>query len=113
VFEFLDVDLKRYMEAGNSQGQPLSLELCQVSIITLSLFPDILPGSAGSPVTTRHIFASSDQRSPGSPRLTTFDSEFRIQIFGFGGVDCAPTARVSRDPAPCPAHPHNIVIMYI
>jgi hypothetical protein len=30
VFEFLDVDLKRYMEAGNSQGQPLSLELCQV-----------------------------------------------------------------------------------
>jgi hypothetical protein len=30
VFEFLDVDLKRYMEAGNSQGEPLSLELCQV-----------------------------------------------------------------------------------
>jgi homoserine acetyltransferase len=30
VFEFLDVDLKRYMEAGNSQGTPLSLELCQV-----------------------------------------------------------------------------------
>ena len=33
VFEFLDVDLKRYMEAGNSQGTPLSLELCQVRII--------------------------------------------------------------------------------
>ena len=32
VFEFLDVDLKRYMEAGNSQGTPLSLELCQVRI---------------------------------------------------------------------------------
>jgi hypothetical protein len=32
VFEFLDVDLKRYMEAGNSQGEPLSLELCQVMI---------------------------------------------------------------------------------
>lgn len=31
VFEFLDVDLKRYMEAGNSQGTPLSLELCQVA----------------------------------------------------------------------------------
>ena len=30
VFEFLDVDLKRYMEAGNSQGTPLTLELCQV-----------------------------------------------------------------------------------
>jgi len=29
VFEFLDVDLKRYMEAGNSQGTPLTLELCQ------------------------------------------------------------------------------------
>jgi hypothetical protein len=33
VFEFLDVDLKRYMEAGNSQGTPLSLELCQVRIV--------------------------------------------------------------------------------
>ena len=32
VFEFLDVDLKRYMEAGNSQGTPLSLELCQVRV---------------------------------------------------------------------------------
>ena len=32
VFEFLDVDLKRYMEAGNSQGTPLSLELCQVCV---------------------------------------------------------------------------------
>jgi hypothetical protein len=32
VFEFLDVDLKRYMEAGNSQGEPLTLELCQVII---------------------------------------------------------------------------------
>jgi hypothetical protein len=30
VFEFLDVDLKRYMEAGNSQGEPISLDLCQV-----------------------------------------------------------------------------------
>jgi len=29
VFEFLDVDLKRYMEAGNSQGTPLTLELCK------------------------------------------------------------------------------------
>ncbi|KAH9986852.1 Pkinase-domain-containing protein [Russula vinacea] len=29
VFEFLDVDLKRYMEAGNTQGEPISLELCQ------------------------------------------------------------------------------------
>jgi len=32
VFEFLDVDLKRYMEAGNAQGETLSLELCQVMI---------------------------------------------------------------------------------
>lgn len=33
VFEFLDVDLKRYMEAGNSQGTPLSLDLCQVCFV--------------------------------------------------------------------------------
>ena len=32
VFEFLDVDLKRYMEAGNSQGTPITLELCQVCV---------------------------------------------------------------------------------
>ena len=38
VFEFLDVDLKRYMEAGNSQGTPISLELCQVCVWVVSLF---------------------------------------------------------------------------
>ena len=30
VMEFLDVDLKRYIEAGNASGQPLSLELSKV-----------------------------------------------------------------------------------
>jgi hypothetical protein len=34
VFEFLDVDLKRYMEAGNAQGEPITLELCQVMIFS-------------------------------------------------------------------------------
>ncbi|KAA1470740.1 Pkinase-domain-containing protein [Dentipellis sp. KUC8613] len=29
VFEFLDVDLKRFMEHGNSSGTPLSLDLCK------------------------------------------------------------------------------------
>ena len=44
VFEFLDVDLKRYMEAGNSQGTPLSLELCQVRIIQSLIIPlDLSP----------------------------------------------------------------------
>src|SRR5260221_3477340 len=82
VFEFLDVDLKRYMEAGNSQGTPLTLELCQVRIVQKSLsspnvsYPpprslsDIFHLAAGStPVpTTRHIFVPftpSDQRSHG------------------------------------------------
>ena len=32
VFEFLDVDLKRYIEAGNASGTPLSLELCKVRV---------------------------------------------------------------------------------
>ena len=31
VFEFLDVDLKRYMDMGNKAGQPLSLDLVKVS----------------------------------------------------------------------------------
>jgi len=48
VFEFLDVDLKRYMEAGNSQGTPLSLELCQVRIIQDSHHPYPLHLAAGS-----------------------------------------------------------------
>ncbi|TFY77379.1 hypothetical protein EWM64_g6632 [Hericium alpestre] len=29
VFEFLDVDLKRFMEHGNSSGTPLSMDLCK------------------------------------------------------------------------------------
>jgi hypothetical protein len=50
VFEFLDVDLKRYMEAGNSQGEPISLELCQVMIfisISFALPPFFSLFSAG------------------------------------------------------------------
>lgn len=31
VFEFLDVDLKRYIENGNRSGTPLSLDLTKVS----------------------------------------------------------------------------------
>ena len=31
VFEFLDVDLKRYMENGNKMGNPMSLDLVKVS----------------------------------------------------------------------------------
>jgi hypothetical protein len=42
VFEFLDVDLKRYMEAGNSQGEPLSLDLCQVMIFVSFLYTPFL-----------------------------------------------------------------------
>lgn len=32
VFEFLDVDLKRYMENGNKSGNPLSLEIVKVCL---------------------------------------------------------------------------------
>ena len=32
VFEFLDVDLKRYMENCNKQGNPMTLDLVKVSI---------------------------------------------------------------------------------
>lgn len=38
VFEFLDVDLKRYMENGNRSGNPISLDLVKVSLITLSSY---------------------------------------------------------------------------
>lgn len=31
VFEFLDVDLKRYMDVGNKSGNPISLDLVKVS----------------------------------------------------------------------------------
>ena len=31
VFEFLDVDLKRYMDLGNKSGNPITLELVKVS----------------------------------------------------------------------------------
>jgi hypothetical protein len=55
VFEFLDVDLKRYMEAGNSQGEPLSLELCQVmnDFFYLSPFHSLLFLSMTLPTSPR------------------------------------------------------------
>ena len=31
VFEFLDVDLKRYMETGNQNRTPISLDIVKVS----------------------------------------------------------------------------------
>jgi hypothetical protein len=49
VFEFLDVDLKRYMEAGNSQGEPITLELCQVMIFISLLSFTLVPFSPTSP----------------------------------------------------------------
>ena len=35
VFEFLDVDLKRYMENGNRSNNPISLDL--VKVITIPI----------------------------------------------------------------------------
>jgi hypothetical protein len=32
VFEFLDVDLKRYMETGNQNRTPITLDIVKVSI---------------------------------------------------------------------------------
>ena len=60
VFEFLDVDLKRYMEAGNSQGTPLSLELCQVCVC-VSLFLCLsLCFSTPRPPRQRHLVRNAD-----------------------------------------------------
>ena len=39
MFEFLDVDLKRYMEYGNSTGAPLTLDICKVSAPVASFGP--------------------------------------------------------------------------
>lgn len=33
VFEFLDVDLKRYIEHGNKSGTPMTLDLVKVSLL--------------------------------------------------------------------------------
>ena len=52
VFEFLDVDLKRYMEAGNSQGTPLTLELCQVCAFHYCLGAPAPPLPSISPART-------------------------------------------------------------
>ena len=32
VFEFLDMDLKRFMVSGNSRGEPISLDIVKVCI---------------------------------------------------------------------------------
>ena len=39
VFEFLDVDLKRYMEHASTGGTPLTLEITKVIISFRSLLP--------------------------------------------------------------------------
>lgn len=36
VFEFLDVDLKRYIETGNQNRTPITLQIVKVSLITHS-----------------------------------------------------------------------------
>ena len=65
VFEFLDVDLKHYMEAGNSQGTPLTLDLCQVHIIQSLAYPKLsltrLPLGSLSDIS---IWPSTDLPSP-------------------------------------------------
>ena len=33
VFEFLDVDLKRYMDNGNKNGRPITSDIVKVSVI--------------------------------------------------------------------------------
>lgn len=55
VFEFLDVDLKRYMEAGNSQGTPISLELCQVCVCVCCFFVSLFPSPSPAAAPQRHI----------------------------------------------------------
>lgn len=35
VFEYLDMDLKRYMDSGNQHGTPITLEITKVSIRTI------------------------------------------------------------------------------
>lgn len=37
VFEFLDVDLKRYMENGNKAGKPITLDIVKVSATSFHL----------------------------------------------------------------------------
>ena len=36
VFEFLDVDLKRYIETGNQNRTPISLQIVKVRLVLLS-----------------------------------------------------------------------------
>jgi hypothetical protein len=83
VFEFLDVDLKRYMENGNSQGTPLSLELCRVRpSIDWHVLSRVCPCRCrASLTTTRHFFVSVHDRRVAS----RFDSESRYSVIdGYG-----------------------------
>ena len=36
VFEFLDMDLKRYMETGNANNQPITLDIVKVSLAAVA-----------------------------------------------------------------------------
>jgi hypothetical protein len=49
VFEFLDVDLKRYMENGNHNGEPIQLDTVKVRALLLPLSVDLIAVAALHP----------------------------------------------------------------
>lgn len=61
VFEFLDMDLKHYIEKGNAQNNPISLDIVKASTgsISLSLPPSSLPFD----ILSAHSDASSHRPS--------------------------------------------------
>ena len=52
VFEFLDVDLKRYIETGNQNRTPITLQIVKVSLLPTPPYLRVM--YAMVPVKTRH-----------------------------------------------------------
>jgi hypothetical protein len=98
VFEFLDVDLKRYMEAGNAQGTPISLELCQVCVFFSLFTPRPLLAAPARhhlyampsphPLSAVSVWARALSGTPGADRVVTYtplvspDTDIRDRLRG-------------------------------
>lgn len=81
VFEFLDMDLKRYMEQGNSNGSPITLE-----IVKASDFFDLI-GSTDTRLNAPYALRTCDLCLATCPVLRSY-----LALISADTVGCRPAA---------------------
>lgn len=81
VFEFLDVDLKRYMEHANTNGTPISIDICKVRCVLVAwalrvaleaVIPGQRPASISPSIVTTGGPLRAGSRDTSSASMLTF-----------------------------------------